>query len=183
MKIKELKDEIVVKRNILKDSKSILYHLKNDIIWDNSMISRKTASFGIPYNYSNVYYAKNKIPDFFEELINVVKSLNGFVPNNCLINFYYDNNSKMGFHSDQIDILYKNTGIVIFSFGSSRTLRFKNKNDFNIIYDVILENNSYLYMSQEMQKEWLHSILPVSIDEHSERFSITFRKILIDKQP
>lgn len=181
MKIKELKDEIVVKSNILKDSEVMLYHLKNDIIWDNSIISRKTASFGIPYNYSNIYYIKNEIPDFFEDLINVVKSSNGFVPNNCLINFYYDSNSKMGFHSDQIDILYKNTGIVIFSFGSSRILRFKNKNDFNIIYDIPLENNSYLYMSQEIQKEWLHSILPGDINEKSERFSITFRKILIDK--
>ena len=181
MKIKELKNEIVVKNNILKDSTTMLYHLKNDILWDNSMISRKTASFGIPYNYSNVYYTKNEIPCFFEDLINVVKSSNGFVPNNCLINFYYDSTSKMGFHSDQIDILYKNTGIGIFSFGSSRTMRFKNKNDFNIIYDILLENNSYLYMSQEMQKEWLHSILPVDIDKKSERFSITFRKILIDK--
>ncbi|MDQ6470133.1 alpha-ketoglutarate-dependent dioxygenase AlkB [Flavobacterium sp. LHD-80] len=181
MKIKELRDEIIVKNNILQDSTTMLYHLKNNIDWDNSMISRKTASFGIPYNYSNVYYARNEIPDFLEVLINVVKSSNGFMPNNCLINFYYDSNSKMGFHSDQIDILYKNTGIAIFSFGSSRTMRFKNKSDFNIIYDILLENNSYLYMSQEIQKEWLHSILPVDIGEKNERFSITFRKIIINK--
>lgn len=181
MKIKELKDKIVVKNNILKDSKTMLYHLKNDIDWDNSMISRKTASFGIPYNYSNINYAKNKIPEFFDDLISIVKSSNGFLPNNCLINFYYDANSKMGFHSDQIDILYKNTGIVIFSFGSSRILRFKNKSDSNIIYDIFLENNSYFYMSQEIQKEWLHSILKDKSDEDNERFSITFRKIIADK--
>lgn len=181
MKIKELKNAIVLKNNVLKDSKMLLYHLKNDIIWDHSMISRKTASFGIPYNYSNIHYEKNRIPEFFDDLINFIKSSNGFVPNNCLINFYYDNNSKMGFHSDQIDILYKNTSIIIFSFGSSRILRFKNKNDVDVIYDVLLENNSYLSMSQEIQNEWLHSILPDKSNKNSERFSITFRKIIPDK--
>jgi alkylated DNA repair dioxygenase AlkB len=181
MKIKELKNEIVLKNNILKDSKIMLHHLKNDIIWDNSMMSRKTASFGTPYNYSNIHYKKSKIPEFLDDLINIVKSSNGFVPNNCLINFYYDNKSKMGFHSDQIDILYKNTGIIIFSFGSSRILRFKNKNDASVIHDIVLENNSYFYMSQEIQKEWLHSVLQDKTNEKNERFSITFRKILSDK--
>lgn len=56
----------------------------------------------------------------------------------------------MGFHSDQIDILYKKTGIVIFSFGSSRILRFKNKNDFTVIYDIPLENILISTCSQEM---------------------------------
>lgn len=178
MKIKELKNEIVLKNKILKDSEVILSHLKNDIIWDSSMISRKTASFGIPYNYSNIQYKKSNIPQFLNELIVFVKSSNGFTPNNCLINFYHDNKSKMGFHSDQIDILYKNTGIIIFSFGSSRILRFKNKIDSNIIYDLLLEHNSYFYMSQQVQKDWLHSILPDISNEKSERFSLTFRKII-----
>ncbi|CAA9203421.1 alpha-ketoglutarate-dependent dioxygenase AlkB [Flavobacterium collinsii] len=178
MKISELKNLIVLKNNILKDSEVILHHLKHDIIWDCSIMSRKTASFGIPYNYSNIQYKESKIPNFFDELIGFVKLFNGFVPNNCLINFYHDNKSKMGFHSDQIDILYKDTGIAIFSFGSSRILRFKNKIDFNIIYDLLLENNSYFYMSQEVQDEWLHSVLPDITNEKNERYSLTFRKIM-----
>ncbi len=178
MKVKELKKEIVLINNILIDFEILLCHLRNNIIWDNSIISRKTASFGIPYNYSNIHYKQNKIPDFLYELIKIVNSKNGFIPNNCLINFYYENNSKMGFHSDQTDILDKNTGIAIFSFGSSRILRFKNKKDSKIIYDVLLENNSYFFMSQNIQTEWLHSILPDKNNEENERFSLTFRKIL-----
>lgn len=177
VKIKELKKEIVIKNNILDDSKRILNYLNNNIIWDNSMISRKTASFGIPYNYSDIEYERNEIPNLFNELINFIESSNGFVPNNCLINFYFDNNSKMGFHSDQVDFLYKNTDIIIFSFGSTRSLRFKNKNDSSIIYDISLVDNSYFSMSQEVQNEWLHAILPDKSEEISERFSITFRKI------
>jgi alkylated DNA repair dioxygenase AlkB len=84
----------------------------------------------------------------------------------------------MGYHSDQIDILAKDTGVVIFSFGASRILRFKNKIDNNLIYDFELKNNSYFYMSQEVQKYWLHPILPDTSSLNSVRYSITFRKIL-----
>lgn len=181
MEIKELKKEIILKNNILIEFKILLYHLKNNIVWDNSIISRKTASFGIPYNYSNIHYKKSEIPQFLNEFVEIVNINNGFIPNNCLINFYYENNSKMGFHSDQTDILDKNTGIVIFSFGSSRILRFKNKKDSKIIYDVLLENNSYFFMSQNIQTEWLHSILPDKKKLENERFSLTFRKILENK--
>lgn len=85
----------------------------------------------------------------------------------------------MGFHSDQTDILFNNTGIVIFSFGFPRVLRFKNKNDSKLIFDVLLENNSYFYMSQKVQNHWLHSVLPENNnDSKNERFSLTFRKII-----
>lgn len=177
MNIKDLVIEIDLKDNVLKNDKIILSNLKSKIIWDNSIISRKTASFGVPYNYSGIEYDINKIPVFFEELIEIVNKNNQFTPNNCLVNFYFNSKSKMGFHSDQIDILYKNTGVVIFSFGSKRIMRFKNKINQELIYDVVLENNSYFYMSQKSQKYWLHSILPGNNNLEGERFSITFRKI------
>ena len=182
MEVKELKKEIVLVNNILNDFEILLIHLKHNVIWDNSIIARKTASFGIPYNYSNIHYKQNEIPAFLNELVKIVNFKNGFIPNNCLINFYYENNSKMGFHSDQTDILDENTGIVIFSFGSSRILRFKNKKNTKIIYDVLLENNSYFFMSQNIQTEWLHSILPDKNNEENKRFSLTFRKILENKR-
>lgn len=183
MKIKELNNEIVLINNVLTDFGTIIYYLKNSIVWDDSIRSRKTASFGIPYNYSNINYIQNDMPDFFNELINVVVLKNGFSPNNCLINYYYENSSKMGFHSDQTDILFDNTGIVIFSFGFPRVLRFKNKNDTKLIFDVLLENNSYFYMSQNVQNHWLHSILPESNnDSQNERFSLTFRKIICNSK-
>jgi alkylated DNA repair dioxygenase AlkB len=177
MNINDLTKEIKLKKNVLLNDKFIFSNLKSKIVWDNSINSRKTASFGVPYNYSGIEYDINRIPDFFNELIEIVNKNNHFTPNNCLINFYYDNKSKMGFHSDQIDILYENTGVAIFSFGSKRTMRFKNKVDKELIYDVVLENNTYFYMSQKSQIDWLHSILPDNEDMEGERFSITLRKI------
>ena len=178
MGIKELEKNIILKKDILINFETIVFNLKQNIIWDNSITSRKTASFGIPYNYSNIKYKKSNIPEFLNELVKIVNVNNKFVPNNCLINYYFENNSKMGFHSDQVDVLYKKTGIAIFSFGSSRIMRFKNKYDTTIIYDILLENNSYFYMTQGIQEEWLHSILSVKDCEINERFSLTFRKIL-----
>ncbi|WP_310556082.1 alpha-ketoglutarate-dependent dioxygenase AlkB [Flavobacterium sp.] len=181
MEIDELIKQIVLKKDILSDYSQIVSNLKSNVLWDNSINSRKTASFGIPYNYSNVYYLENEFPDFLNQLVEVVNINNGFIPNNCLINFYFESTSKMGYHSDQIDILYKNTGIAIFSFGSTRVLRFKSKNNKEIIYDVPLENNSFFYMSQEVQNYWLHSILPDLSLGVNERFSLTFRKIIKSK--
>lgn len=178
MEISDLKKQILLKKHVLENPESILIKIKSNVIWDDSIVSRKTASFGVPYNYSNIEYETNEIPEFLDGLAQIVKNNNGFKPNNCLINFYYENNSKMGFHSDQIDILYERTGIAIFSLGSTRVLRFKNKLNSFIILDVLLENNSYFYMSQEIQKEWLHAILPDKNESLSERISLTFRKII-----
>ncbi|WP_175622833.1 alpha-ketoglutarate-dependent dioxygenase AlkB [Chryseobacterium schmidteae] len=179
MDITILKNELIIKNNILKDAESIIYYLNHNIIWDNSMISRKTASFGVPYNYSGINYQHIEIPSSFNELIKIVELLSGFKPNNCLINFYYKNESKMGFHSDQIDILDRDSSIVIFSFGSSRILRFKNKTNRDLTCDILLENNSFLSMSQNIQLEWLHSILPDDLKSVNIRYSVTFRKILV----
>lgn len=178
MNISDLKRETQLKNNVLKNMQDILINLKSNISWDDSIKSRKTASFGTPYNYSNINYEKKEIPFFLNELLITVNKNNGFFPNNCLINYYYENSSKMGYHSDQIDILENKTGVVIFSFGSKRILRFKSKIDSSITFDFTLNNNSYFYMSQEVQKFWLHSILQDNSNIIGERFSITFRKIL-----
>ena len=50
------------------------------------------------------------------EVFNVqLETAIGFKPNNCLINYYLDGRSKMGWHSDQTDILEGATGIAIVS--------------------------------------------------------------------
>lgn len=168
-------DGIFLLKHFNVEGNSLFYEIKNAVDWDNTIKSRKTASFGKPYNYSNQTYGINEIPIFILEIIDKIEKIVDFRPNNCLINYYYDDNSKMGYHSDQIDILDSNTGIIIISLGSSRVIRFKNKIE-NNFFDIILEPDSLLYMTQEIQKKWLHSILP-SNNKENERISLTFRKI------
>jgi alkylated DNA repair dioxygenase AlkB len=149
--------------------------LRDNVIWDTRMVARRTASFGVAYNYSEIHY-----PDtpFIPELINILNRIDdelGFEPNNCLINYYLDGSSKMGFHSDQIDILEEDTGIAILSVGETRTLRFRNKQDKNEVVDFELPSGSLIYMTQEVQHVWQHSI--PSADTNEGRMSLTFRKM------
>lgn len=81
-------------------------------------------------------------------------------------------------HSDQIDILSKNTGVVIISLGEERTLRFKQIKEENIIFDYSLSNGSLLYMTQKVQKDWRHAI--PKDNSIRPRMSMTFRKIKSD---
>ncbi|SEW46306.1 2OG-Fe(II) oxygenase superfamily protein [Chitinophaga sp. YR573] len=149
--------------------------LRDNVIWDTRMVARRTASFGVAYNYSQIHY-----PDtpFIPELINILNRIDdelGFEPNNCLINYYLDGSSKMGFHSDQIDILEEDTGIAILSVGETRTLRFRNIQDKNEVVDFELPSGSLIYMTQEVQHVWQHSI--PSADTNEGRMSLTFRKM------
>ena len=177
MNTNRLHSEIIVLDNIDLGLGNLFDFLKENTIWDNSITSRKTASYGRPYNYSNIRYHYTGFPYHICILAEKVKNIVGFSPNNCLLNYYFKNDSKMGFHSDQIEILEANTGIAIFSIGSSRIMRFKSKMDNNIIIDVQLNSNSFFYMTQKVQNDWLHSILPDKENINSERISITFRKI------
>ena len=141
--------------------------------WDESMKSRKTASYGASYNYSQITYPKIEFTSEIEMIKNSIVPFVGFCPNNCLINYYIDANSKMGYHSDQIDILDNLTGVVIVSLGDERVIRFRNIENKNNILDFKLKSGSLFYMDQEVQRKWQHSV----IKGNGERISLTFRKI------
>ncbi|PWS33322.1 alpha-ketoglutarate-dependent dioxygenase AlkB [Pedobacter paludis] len=149
---------------------------KSEVEWDCRIRSRKTASFGMPYDYSGLAYSTLDFPSFIDKVIEDILPIVGYRPNNCLINFYDSGASAMGFHSDRTDILAPLTGITILSLGDSRTMRFKNKNTGEII-DFIMKPNSFLHMSAELQHDWLHAIL-ADPKNTNQRISITFRRLI-----
>lgn len=144
--------------------------------WDRSMSSRLTTSFGVPYNYSGIDYVVNDIPNYLIDIVDRINDVIGFTPNNCLINYYLDGNSRMGYHSDRTDILSTNTGVVIISLGSTRILRFRNINDRSLIVDYPLPNGSLFYMTADVQNHWMHSI--PTCDTDLGRMSLTFRNLV-----
>lgn len=149
--------------------------LTKTINWDERMAARKTASFGKAYNYSQIDYPDQ---EFLPEIKKIIKQLTpiiGFEANNCLINFYGDGKSKMGYHSDQTDILETDTGIAIVSIGEPRILKFRKIENPEFFLTYELTAGSLVYMTQEIQKIWQHSI-PKSNTENG-RISLTFRKI------
>lgn len=162
-------------KNFLPNSQSLFEILKTNIEWDERMKARLTASFGAAYNYSQITYPDKPMPEQIEILCDKINDRFGFKPNNCLINFYPNGDSTMGFHSDQIDILAENTGVAIISLGDTRILRFRKIENRDETFDYELPSGSLIYMPQEIQKIFQHSI-PKSNTANG-RMSLTFRKI------
>ncbi|ACU62499.1 alpha-ketoglutarate-dependent dioxygenase AlkB [Chitinophaga pinensis] len=154
---------------------ALFISLKDNVLWDERMTARKTASFGVAYNYSQISYPFQAFTPELQEIVTAITATLGFTPNNCLINYYPDGKSKMGYHADQTDILEAGTGIAIVSVGETRTLRFKNIQDPTELVDFPLNAGSLIYMTQAVQDEWLHAI--PAADTGQGRMSLTFRSI------
>lgn len=162
--------------NFIEKPTEFFEHLRTNVKWDERMSARKTASYGMAYNYSQISYPFQEFTPQLNEIIELIDKALGFKPNNCLINYYLDGKSRMGFHSDQTDILFKDTGVGIISVGETRILRFRNIENPELKKDFQLPSGSFLYMTNEVQDEWQHAI-PKSNTENG-RMSLTFRKMI-----
>jgi hypothetical protein len=143
--------------------------------WDHRIKARLTASFGRPYNYAGLDYPEAAMP---EPLVHVCRRLEpevGFQPDNCLLNFYPDGHSKMGYHADDVSELVPGTGVAIVSLGGARPMKFRGMGDPNRRHEIVLEAGSLLYMPPEVHQAWVHGILRCA---HAEpRISLTFRRL------
>ncbi|MBN9382053.1 MAG: alpha-ketoglutarate-dependent dioxygenase AlkB [Chitinophagaceae bacterium] len=161
--------------NFIHQPDQLFHFLVSQVEWDGRMAARKTASFGEAYNYSQMEYPFQEFLPELEAINLQLVSAIGFKPNNCLINYYLDGRSKMGWHSDETKILEDGTGIAIVSVGETRTLQFRSKQEPSQFIDYPLPAGSLIYMTQEVQDNWQHSI-PRSDTDHG-RISLTFRKM------
>lgn len=161
--------------NFINNPFELFNSLRNNVAWDERMSARKTASFGKAYNYSQISYPYQEFTSDLKPIVDSISKTLNFEPNNCLINYYLDGKSKMGFHSDQTDILFEGTGVAIVSIGETRTLRFRKIENKELIRDYALPSGSLIYMKNEIQDVWQHAI-PKS-DTEKGRMSLTFRKI------
>lgn len=168
-------DGITYIENFIDNPTELFNILTTNVKWDERMTARKTASFGKAYNYSQIDYPYQDFLPELKPIIEKLKPVIGFEPNNCLINFYMDGKSKMGYHSDQTDILQTDTGIAIVSIGEPRNLKFRNIENPDKFLNYELTAGSLVYMTQEIQTKWQHSI-PKS-DTENGRISLTFRQM------
>ncbi|QEL17095.1 2OG-Fe(II) oxygenase [Limnoglobus roseus] len=143
--------------------------------WDDRIRARKTASFGMPYNYSGIAYPTIAFPAHLLPTVDQLEQHLGYRSNNCLANFYPDGTSTMGFHSDSTTELEPGTGIAIVSLGAERTLTFRHQADRTQLEPFRLSSGSLLFMSAMMQNEWKHAILPE--EGAGPRISLTFRRL------
>lgn len=172
-------DGITYIENIISNPQGLFQKLEQSVNWDERMSARKTASYGVAYNYSQISYPYQEFTPELKELTHLIEQKLGFKPNNCLINFYLDGKSSMGWHSDQTDILADGTGVAIISLGDTRILRFREISNKENKIDYPLPAGSLIYMTQEVQGFWQHAV-PKS-PESKGRMSLTFRHIKPEK--
>lgn len=164
---------ILLNTNFLKNPENLFGNLIKNIDWNERIRTRKTASFGAPYNYSQITYPATPLPTELAQIAQQLHLTLGFLPNNCLLNYYADGNASMGFHSDNHAELAKHTGVAIISLGSTRTIVYQHKHNRQIEYRYELPSGSLLYMSAELQQNWLHAI--PKMPNTGARISLTFR--------
>lgn len=143
--------------------------------WDQRIRARKTASYGEPYNYAGLTYPRLDFPPELEQVRARVSERLATPYNNCLLNYYPDGGSRMGFHSDSAEGIVEGAGVVIVSLGAARALRFRRTAQKDDRVDYLLAPGSLLFMAPEVQRLWEHALPRTSRD--APRVSLTFRAV------
>lgn len=159
----------------LENSDALFCEIQDSVEWDQRMKARKTASYGVPYNYSGITYAERAMLPCLLPLCDQLERKLGYRPNNCLLNYYPDGKSTMGYHSDSTKELVEGTGISIVSLGAARSISFRSKAEVDRVISYELPTGSLMHMDAETQDDWKHA-LPKARDA-GPRISMTFRLI------
>lgn len=151
--------------------------LVRTVTWDERIRARGTASFGTAYNYSDMTYPDVPMPPAIANVAARVHSQVGWLPNNCLANYYRDGKATMGFHSDSEAGLEPETGVAIVSLGAARELVFRAALDKTAEFRYLLPSGALLVMPWGIQNDWRHGV-PKADEDAGGRISLTFRRVL-----
>lgn len=162
-----------VEDGFVPDAAALFGLLSEATAWDTRMRARRTASFGVPYNYSGITYPVAAVPVPVAAIMDRLAERVGWRPNNCLANYYPDGTSTMGFHADSTDELEPGTGVAVVSLGAERAITFRSAD--RAVVEYTLRSGSLLYMTTEVQHGWKHAILPQP--DAGGRISLTFRQL------
>ncbi len=175
----ELDKETLLLPGFISAPEELLAAARRDATWDTSMDVREMANFGVPWTSTHLVFPRIEMPDYLTEIcrrISCELGERGFMPNNCLLNFYKDGKSTMGFHSDNVNEMTEGTGVVILSLGAVRELTFRRFDDKARRFRFPLENGSLFFMSRELQRHWQHGVMSASRNIGA-RMSLTFRLV------
>jgi alkylated DNA repair dioxygenase AlkB len=172
---------------VLTEKEAYMYFtvLKNQIPWEKERLKiagkaiqmqRMVAWFG-DNNYSYSYSGTIKIAlPWTHELLKLktlAQDICSEKYNSCLLNYYPDGNSGMGWHSDDERSIVEDSSIASISLGAERKFSLKQKTGGDSI-SVLLENGSLLEMKGQTQNNWLHA-LPKFKKITEPRINLTFR--------
>ncbi len=150
--------EVLIKRDFLTQHAALFELLCTEIRWEESMAVRKTASFGVPYNYAQLSYPAVPMHTALMPVAAKLAAELGIEFNNCLLNFYETGDNTMGFHADDTTGLQQHTGVAIVSLGCERKITYRSKLMPTVRHAFNLAPGSLLYMDCALQETWVHAI-------------------------
>ncbi|MGB3296838.1 MAG: alpha-ketoglutarate-dependent dioxygenase AlkB [Phormidesmis sp.] len=173
MSVQPISLKLLIEDAFLSDQMTLFNTLRHGVKWEGSMAARRTASFGVPYNYAQMTYPAVPMHPALVPVVDRLYKRLGVRFNNCLLNFYETGRSKMGFHADDTSNLQSGTGVAIVSLGYPRKLTYRTKADKTIQRAFTLQPGSMLYMGSEVQAAWVHAIKKQK--DVGPRISLTWR--------
>ncbi len=168
--------ELVIVDNFLACPMELMTELRDGVTWDTRLRARLTASFGVSYDYSGMTYPETAMQPGLIPICDELSRRFGHLPTNCLVNYYLDGDSSLGFHCDITEELLPGSWISVVSLGDTRSIVFRRKDKKEREIKFPLASGSLLHMSQGTQDEWLHAI-PKEPGAGA-RMSLTFRCIV-----
>ena len=139
---------------------------------------RLSAWYGdLGYSYSGIRLEPEPWTDTLLDIRDRVQSLVGQHFNSVLLNYYRDQNDKMGMHSDDERELGRQPVIASLSLGETRTLllRHKTRKDLKTVR-LPLPCGSLLVMRGDTQQHWRHGI-SAERSRCGARINLTFRTV------
>jgi len=129
------------------------------------------------YSYSGIRLEPEPWTDTLLDIRERVENLAGQSFNSVLLNYYRDQNDKMGMHSDDERELGRQPVIASLSLGETRTLllRHKSRRDLKTI-KLPLPCGSLLVMRGDTQQHWRHGI-NAERSHCGARINLTFRTV------
>lgn len=168
--------ELIYIHNFCDDPDRLLNEIVQCVDWIRfGNTERYVASFGEQYSYSGIVHRKKDIPVFLNNLMQDIQTVTNEEFNSILLNFYPNNKSSIGWHSDNEKELGYNAKIASISLGQERAFLLRNNKTLNV-YEQVLQHGSLLFMGNNVQRLYQHAIHKQSVPMNP-RVNITFRQI------
>ena len=149
------------------------------------VLKRRTAYFGnrgACYGYGGILkrraveWGQGGMGRVVDRIRERVEKHTGRTFSYCLVNYYPNGTTGLGFHADDESDLDPEEPIVSVSFGASRDMVFKHKRKEMSDIKVALTPGSVVEMHPPLQSNWKHAI-PPRTRVTTGRFNLTFRAL------
>ena len=182
------KSKVILYKGALKNNlfhqilEEVDFHVEPVIVYGKTHYPSRQISLqgdGVDtYYYSGINHSICDFSHTVKKIKQIVKYITGYDTNACLLNYYPDGKSSIGWHSDDERDINQNSPIISVSLGDSRDFYIREKfGDKNTI-KLRLNNGDILVMGSGTQKNYLHSVPKRA--KAGPRISLTFRNIIIN---